>query len=65
MTIKTILYIIIIPLTIWCLDAINIEGKFKKNRYYQSRFLYMFVALGLSYLVVNCLYDFYINTKII
>jgi uncharacterized membrane protein YwzB len=65
MTIKTILYIIMIPLSIWSLDALNIEGKFKKNRYFQSRFLYLFLALSISYLVVNCFYDFYTYTNII
>ena len=63
MTIKTILYIIIVPLSIVALDALNIEGKFKKNRYYQARLLYLFLSFGLSYLVVNFFYDFYINVK--
>ena len=65
MTIKTILYIIILPITIWALDSINIQGKFKKNRYYQARFLYLFISFGLSYLVVNFFYDFVTYTKII
>lgn len=65
MTIKTILYIVVVPLTIWALDAINIENKFKKNRYYQARLLYLFVSFGLSYLVVNFFYDFFIYSKFI
>ena len=65
MNIKAILYIIITPLVIWALDSINIEGKFKKNRYYQARFLYLFLSFALSYLVVNYFYDFFINGKII
>ena len=65
MSIKLILYIIFTPLSIWALDAINIENKFKKNRYYQARVLYLLIAFALSYLSVNFLYDFYINTRFI
>ena len=65
MNVKTILYIIMVPLSIWALDALNIEGKFKKNRYYQSRLLYLMLSLGLSYLTVNFFYDFFIFSKFI
>ena len=65
MTIKTILYIVTVPLSIWALDALNIENKFKKNRYYQARLLYLFISFSMSYLVVNFLYDFFINSKFI
>jgi uncharacterized integral membrane protein (TIGR02327 family) len=65
MTIKTILYIFIVPLSIWALDSLNIENKFKKNRYYQARLLYLMIALSLSYLVVNFLFDFYIYSKVV
>ena len=61
MTIKTILYLIILPFSILALDSININNVFKKNRYYQSRILYMFLAMALSYLVVNFFYDFFIS----
>mgnify|MGYP002626303704 CR=1 FL=1 len=64
MSIKTILYIIFVPLSIWALDAINIENKFKKNRYYQSRVLYLLISFALSYLVVNFFYDFFVYTKV-
>lgn len=62
MSIKIILYIIMVPLSIWALDSLNIENKFKKNRYYQSRLLYLMISLSLSYLVVNFFYDFYVFT---
>lgn len=61
MAIKTILYIIILPFSILALDSININNVFKKNRYYQARILYMFLAMALSYLVVNFFYDFFIS----
>ncbi len=65
MTIKTMLYLIVVPLSIWALDSLNIENKFKKNRYYQARLLYLMIAIGLSYLVVNFLFDFYTYSKFI
>lgn len=61
MTIKTILYLIILPFSILALDSININNVLKKNRYYQARILYMFLAMALSYLVVNFFYDFFIS----
>ena len=65
MNIKIILYCVMIPLSIWALDSINMSNIFKKNKYYSSRFLYLFLALGLSYLVVNFFYDFFVNFKFI
>lgn len=63
MTTKTILYIIVVPLSIWALDSLNINGLFKRNRYYQARLLYFMLSMGLSYLVVNFLYDFFSYSK--
>lgn len=65
MTTKTILYIIVVPLSIWALDSLNINGLFKRNRYYQARLLYFMLSMGLSYLVVNFLYDFFSYSKFI
>lgn len=62
MGLKGILYALIIPLVIIGLDSININNIFKKNKFWQSRILYIIVAFALSYLVVNFLYDFFINT---
>ncbi len=63
--IKAALYITILIITIWALESIDITGLFKKNRYYETRVLYLIVSIALSYLVVNFIYDFIINTKII
>lgn len=63
--IKILLYIVVVPLSIWSLDSINITNVFKKNKYYQARFLYLMISLGLSYLTVNFLYDFFINSQFI
>lgn len=63
MNIKTILYLVAVPLSIWALDSINIQNLFKKNRKYQANLLYLLCSLGLSYLVVNFFYDFFLNSK--
>ena len=65
MTIKAMLYIIILPFSFLAIESLNIQNVFKKNRYYQARILFMFLAMALSYLVVNFLYDFFISTRII
>ncbi len=62
---KTILYIVTVVLSIWALDSININNLFKKNKYYQARVLYLFVAMSISYLVVNFLYDFFLFSKLV
>ena len=55
--IKVILYIIIIPLVVYAMDSVNINGLFKKNRVYQAKILYILFVFGLSYLICNFLYD--------
>ena len=57
---KIILYVMIIPVVVYGLDSVNINGLFKKGRsnYYQARIIYMFLVMGLSYLVVNFINDF-------
>lgn len=56
--VKLILYVMVMPLVIYSMDSININGIFKKNREFQARFVYMFLIFSMSYLVVNFLYDF-------
>ncbi|NLL45116.1 MAG: DUF1146 domain-containing protein [Mollicutes bacterium] len=65
MNIRTILYIIIVPLTIWSLEGTRFEQLFKKNKYYQIHILYIIVSLALSYLVVNFLMDFFISSQVL
>ncbi|HIT12222.1 MAG TPA: DUF1146 domain-containing protein [Candidatus Pelethosoma merdigallinarum] len=61
---RVVLYIFFVPFTIWALESININGIFKKNRYYQSRFVYLLFSLSISYLVVNFFMDFFTATMI-
>lgn len=55
---KVVLYILIIPMVIWALDCLRLDMLFKKNRVMQIKLFYIFLSLAVSYLVVNCLYDF-------
>lgn len=64
MTIKTILYIVVVPLSIYALDSLNLNNKFKKNHEFQVKLLYLMTSLGLSYLVVNFFYDFFVNSAV-
>lgn len=65
MTVKTILYIICVPIVLWALDAVNINVIFKKNRYYQARLFYLILTLIISYLLVNFIIDFTNYTRLI
>lgn len=55
--IKLLLYIITIPIVIFAMDSININGIFKKNKIYQARLFYIIFVFGLSYLICNFIYD--------
>lgn len=65
MNVKIILYILTLPLSLLGLDSINIENKFKKNKEFQAKILVFLLSIALSYLVVNFLYDIYLNSKFI
>jgi len=65
MNVRVLLYIIIVPLTIWALEGIRLEHLFKKNKYYQIYILYIIVSIGLSYLVVNFLMDFFVSSQVL
>lgn len=63
--IKTLLYIVFVPVSIWALDCLNLSNAFKKNKYYQARLLYLMISFSISYLTVNFLYDFFISSQFI
>lgn len=58
--VKLIIYIFVIPLVVFSMDSVNINGIFKKGQsnYYQARIFYMLLVMGISYLVVNFVVDF-------
>ena len=57
---KFIIYLLVIPLVVYSMDSVHLNGIFKKGQsnYYQARVFYMLLVVGLSYLVVNFVYDF-------
>ena len=63
--IKAILYILLLPFTIWAMDGLDLNKLFKQSRVYQARIMYLMIAMSISYLVVNFLYDFFLNFKIV
>lgn len=65
MKFELVLYVVITLISIWALESININNLFKKNKYYQARVLYLFVSMGLSYLVTNFLLDLFEYSKIL
>lgn len=58
--VKFILYLLVIPIVVWSMDSVNINGIFKRGQsdYYQVRVMYMIIVASLSYLVVNFVNDF-------
>ena len=58
--VKFLLYILVIPIVVWGMDSVNINGIFKKGQsnYYQARVIYMIIIVSLSYLVANFVNDF-------
>jgi uncharacterized integral membrane protein (TIGR02327 family) len=63
--IKIYLYLLTIPLSMWTLEAININGLFKKNRVLQIKVLFVMLSLSLAYLFTSFLYDFSTNMNYI
>lgn len=59
MHIRTLLYVIVVPLSLIALDSLNINHLFKQGRVWKARLLYLFLSLALSYLVVNFFMDFF------
>ena len=58
--VKLILYLFVIPLVVYAMDSVNINGIFKKGQsnYYQARVMYMFLVMALSFNIVQFINDF-------
>ena len=63
--IKAIFYIIIFIFTIWPMEALDLNRFFKQSKVYQARIMYLMIAMSITYLTVNFLYDFFINFKVV
>ena len=63
--IKAILYLVVFIISIWAIEGLNLNKFFKQSKIIQARIIYLMLAMSITYLVVNFLYDFVINYKII
>lgn len=61
---KLAIYIFSTIIVVWSMDAVNINGIFKKNQIFKARVFYFVLMLSLIYLLSSFLYDF-IYIKII
>ncbi len=60
---KFLVYVFSGIIVIWSMNSLNINGIFKKNKVVEARVFYMILALVLTYLFANLLYDF-VNIKL-
>lgn len=65
MSVKAIIYCVVVPLMIWLLESVDINKIFKKNRNIQATLFYLVLCIGLSYLVVNFFYDFFLIVRLL
>lgn len=65
MTGKIIVYIFVAVGVIWSLEAVNINGIFKKNRVMQARLFTFFLGLSMMYLVTNFIWDLFTAIKLL
>ena len=56
---KALIYIIVFFTTFWSMSGLNLNSLFKQNRVYQARIIYFLIAMAITCLVTNCLFDFY------
>ena len=65
MSAKFLLYVMVTPFVILSLDSLNINQIFKKNKVFQARLFFFFIAVSLIYLVTNFIYECATLSKII
>ena len=59
------LYALVTPFVILALNSLNINQIFKKNKIFEARLFFFFIALSLIYLVTNFIYDCATISKIL
>ena len=62
---KAILYIFTLIMTIWSMEGLELNKFFKQSRVYQARLIYLLIAICISYLTTNFIYDFIISFQIL
>lgn len=55
---KLAIYVFSAIIVVWSMDAVNINGIFKKNQVLKARVFYFVLMLCLIYLLSSFLYDF-------
>lgn len=55
---KLCVYIFSTIIVVWSMDAVNINGIFKKNQVFKAQVFYFVLMLCLIYLLSSFLYDF-------
>ena len=63
--IKAVLYIFFLIMSIWAMERLDLNRFFKQSRIYQARLIYLMLAMCISYLATNFIYDFVISLQII
>ena len=63
--IKAILYIFTLIMTIWAMEGLDLNKFFKQSRVYQARLIYLLIAICISCLSTNFIYDFIVSFQII
>lgn len=65
MSIRIILYCIMIPFSMWIVTSTNLDKIFKKDSVMQIHCLYLSLSLCLSYLLVNFIMDIYTTISLL
>ena len=55
---KFLVYTLSAMIVIWAMDGVNINAIFKKGKIVQARVFYVIIALVITYLLANFIYDF-------
>lgn len=59
MSLKLLIYLLVMPFVFWSVASLRLEVLFKKNKEQQIIVFYVLITLGITYLVVNFIFDFY------
>lgn len=62
MHLRTILYFLAVPMSLFALDSFHFNRFLKEGKVIQARVLYLLISLALSYLIVNFFMDFFTST---
>ena len=62
---KQVIYVFTLIITIWAMEGLDLNKLFKQSRIYQARLIYLMIAISISYLATNFIYDFVISLQVI